>query len=210
MAYSLAQVITEVRRLLNESVAAFYSDAEIQEWIVQGTLDVSTVAKCVEGRTEIAAVIGTWFYALPTDTVEVLHVVWDDTKQGLRKIVGSMVGEAGPAVDGVRPQTWFEWGGSLYINPIPDASATGKNLAVFYARSVTDVTALAASYQWLVITFATYRGKLKDKRLAEATVLYADYGNALAFRRLDIHQRLAHTEADVQLAAQTVTGGQRG
>jgi hypothetical protein len=137
----------------------------------------------------------------------VLHVVWDETKQGLRKITASMTGESTPDVTGNRPMTWFEWGNTLYIMPLPDVSAAGKNLHVFYALATSDVTLLRPAYQWLPITFAAYRAKLKDKRFGEAATLFADYANGLAERKLDINQRIPHTEADLQLAARLAPVG---
>ena len=206
MPYSLAQLITATRQLLNESTAGFYTDAEITEWLNQATLDIAAVAKCVEGRVAIGMTLGTWQYTLPTDNAEVLHVVWDDTKQALRKIMPSMVGEAGPDSESDQPATWFEWNGQLYVNPLPTTAAAGKNVEVFYAKTTNNPTLLPDTYQLLAITYATYRGKLKDKRFAEANALYAEYSNSLGFRRIDIQQRQPHTEADVQLAARTVQG----
>ena len=207
MAYSVATMITAVRSLLDESAQAFFLDTEITDWIAQATLDISTVSKSVEAGISFGMLLGQWFYALPADSIEVFHVVWDATKQALRKITPSMVGEDSPEVDGDRPLTWFEWGQRVYVNPVPDAAAAGQNVTVFYARSTTDVTLLNDRYQLLAIKYATYMGKLKDKRYAEAAALYAEYGNSLIVRSLGIQQRLPQTEAELHLPARTVTGG---
>ena len=39
MAFTLAQAITEVRALLNEDTASYWSDTNITSWIQQGCLD---------------------------------------------------------------------------------------------------------------------------------------------------------------------------
>ncbi len=207
MAYTLAEIIVATRDLLNEDTASFFTDAAITRWIVQATLDISTVAKCVEAKTEIGVTLSQWSYALPTDSVEAFHVVWDLTKQGLRKVTPTMVGENAPEVDGERPLTWFEWNRTLYINPVPDTQAAGNNIHVFYSKVTSDVTALNDAYQNLAITYATYRGKLRDKRFAEAATLYAEYANALGFRRIDIQRRPPQTEADLLLATNTLQEG---
>ncbi len=207
MAYTLAQLIVAIRSLLNEATAAFYSDTEITDWIAQGTLDIATVSKCVEAVTSLGLNLGEWSYALPPDSIEAIHVVWDSTKQALRKITPSMVGEDSPDVEGDRPLTWFEWDQRVYVNPLPDTTATGQNITVFYAQSTSDVSRLNDRYQLLAIKYATYMGKLKDKRFADAQALYAEYANGLIVRSVSIQQRTPHTEAELHLPARTVAGG---
>jgi hypothetical protein len=130
-----------------------------------------------------------------------MHVVWTDTQQGLRKITPSMVGEHTPELESDRPYTWFEWAHKLWISPRPSSAADGHNVTVYYSRVTSNPVDLPDAYQLLTVTYATYRGKLKDKLFGQAGLLYEEYAKGVTFRRVDINQREAQTEADIQLAA---------
>jgi hypothetical protein len=210
MAYTVAQLITAVRSLVNESSAAFFTDPEVTDWLAQATLEISTLAKCVEAHLAVQMLLETWEYVLPADCVEVLHAIWDPTKQALRRVSPSMVGEDSPDLTGDRPVTFFEWNHRLYLNPLPNGVAADQNVHLFYARVTADVLLLPDTYQVLAISYAVYRAKLKDHLFTEAATLYAEYATALVARKLEIQRRLPHTEADLHLASQTLTGGARG
>jgi len=205
MPYSVATATTAVRQLLNEASSSFWTDVEISEWLAQATLDITTTTRCLERTATITAQNGDWDYALPAGIIDTLGVVWLRTLQPLRKVSPSMLAsESGPDVEADRPTEWFEWNGVLYISRRPNATAHGNNLLVFYSLASNDFTLLSDLYQHLAIHYAVYRGKLKDKRFAEAGLLYAEYANGLGIRKLDIQQRTPHSEADLMLPMSTV------
>lgn len=205
MPYTVASATTAVRQLLNESVTSFWTDAEISEWLAQATLDISTTTRCLERTATITVSNGDWDYTLPSGIIDTMSVVWLPTLQPLRKTNAVMLAsESGPDVEADRPTEWFEWNGVLYISRRPNATAHGNDLLVFYALASNDFTLLSDLYQLLAIHYAAYRGKLKDKRYAEAGLLYAEYANGIGIRKLDIQQRVPHSEADLILPMSTV------
>ena len=199
MALTLATIRTRVRSLLNEASAGFFTDAEIDGWVADATLDVSAVAQSVERLTTISLAFNDRDYTLPTDSVAVKHVTRQDTGVGLGKITPTMGGHTSSATSGPTPIRWFEFNKTLYIEPIPDATSAGLVLDVFYALSTSDVTLLPDADQILATKYAVYQGKLKDEKYAQASLLFADYMNGLAFRRQDIYERTPHRESDLKI-----------
>ena len=204
MPYAVATATTAVRQLLNEGSPGFWTDAEIAEWLAQATLDMTTTTRCLERTATLTAQSGDWNYPLPGGAIDTTGVVWLRTKQALRKISSSLVGESAPEMTADRPTEWFEWNGVLYISRTPNDTAHNGDMLVFYALASNDFTLLSDLYQILAIHYAVYRGKLKDKRFAEAGLFYAEYANALGIRKLDIQQRPPHSEADLMLPRGTV------
>lgn len=209
MALTLTTVITSVRDLLNETTASFFTDAEITRWIGQASLDASTVGKCVEATTTIGMVTSTPSYSLPTDNVEVMHVEWVPTRQGLRRITPSLLGEAGTELEDDQPLRWFEYAAQLWVEPLPSVTAAGETVRVYYSRATQDVTLLPDSYQLLAILYATAMGKAKDKRYAEMAALMQIYNNSLAFRKVELNARVPHADSDLKLPTSTAVMGRQ-
>ncbi len=210
MALTLATILTSVRDLLNESTAAFYTDAEITRWITQATLDISTVAQCIETTTTVTMVTSTPTYALPAPTVDVKHVVWTPTRQALRKITPSLQGEAATDLEDDQPLRWYVWGTQLYVEPLPSVTAAGQEVIVYYAYASQDVTLLPDSYQLLAIWYATMMGCGKNKQYAAMASYFSLYANGLAYRKVDIQQREPQTEVELKQAMTMQPVGRQG
>lgn len=67
MAVLMSTAITEVRALLNESVAAFWSNAQLQSWINQGCEDVARRAEVLWQEVNLNVNPLQQEYAFPTD-----------------------------------------------------------------------------------------------------------------------------------------------
>ncbi len=209
MSLTLATIITSVRDLLNEDTAAFFSDLQLTRWIQQATLDVSTVAQCIETTTTRGMAASTPDYALPTETVDVKHVLWTPTRQALRKITPSLQGEAAEELEGDQPLRWYVWGSRLYVEPLPSVMAAGQTVTVYYAYTSQDVTLLPDTYQILPIWYATGMGCGRDKRYAAMASYMSMYGNGLAFRRVDISQREPQSEAELKFPTSIAAMGRQ-
>ena len=205
MPYTVATATAAVRQLLNEATQGFWLDTDISEWLAQATLDMTTTTRCLERTATITAQNGNWNYSLPVGIIDTFGVVWLRTLQPLRKSSPSMLAsDSGPDLEADKPTEWFEWNGVLYISRRPNATAHGGDMLVFYALASNNFLLLSDLYQNLAIHYAVFRGKLKDKRFAEAGLLYAEYANGLGIRKLDIQQRPPHSEADLMLPRGTV------
>lgn len=206
MALVAADILTAIRDCLAEASASFFSDAMITRWIAQATREISSIAKCVETTTSLTITHTGVDYDLPNDCCEVLHVVWANGRRGMRKITPTLQGQRNPE-DEDQPTGWFEWGGRLYVDPVPDNASEGETVIVYYAKITNDVTLLPESFEVQIIDFGIYRGKQRDRRFAEAAQYYNAYANGLAFKRVDIFQRTPHADSDVMVPQQLTVEG---
>lgn len=67
MAVLMSTAITEVRALLDESTAAFWTNAQLQSWINQGCEDVARRAEVLWQEVNLNVVPQQQFYAFPLD-----------------------------------------------------------------------------------------------------------------------------------------------
>ena len=67
MSVLMSTAITEVRALLNESSAAFWTDAQIQSWVNQGCEDVARRAEILWQEANLNVVANQQEYAFPLD-----------------------------------------------------------------------------------------------------------------------------------------------
>ena len=207
MPYTLAELRTRTREILNEATAAFFTDAEIDRWLGDAAWDISGVMRCVEALGTITLSNGDNDYAIAADAIVVLHVQDQATGVGLRKVTPSMAGHTSSETTGETGLGWYEFARTLYIEPIPDATAQGKQVEYFYARITQDVMVLPEYCQLLAVWYAASMGKAKDRLYHEAAVFQSLYVNGLAFRRADVFAREPHTRQDLEMADEAVSGG---
>lgn len=200
MAYDATTILTAIRAVLNEASAAFFSDAEINEWVSQAALDISGICRCVEDTDLIAMKNGVASYNLPAASIQAVHAREEATGIGLIRITPSIAGHESGGGDGETPLRWFEWNRKFYIEPRPDSAMDGKNIEVFFFKETNAIADIPFWCQHLAIDYAVYRGKLKDRLYAEAATLYAAYLNSLLVRRNDVYAHLPHTMADLKIA----------
>ena len=74
MPYSLADLRTRTRDILNESAEAFFTDAQLDRLLGDAAWDISGVTHCVEALGTITLSNGDNDYAIASDAVVVLHV----------------------------------------------------------------------------------------------------------------------------------------
>ncbi len=73
MAYTASTIHTEIRRILNETTAGFFLDADIDDWVNQASLDISGIMRCVEATELIGMETGVRHYPVASDAIEGVH-----------------------------------------------------------------------------------------------------------------------------------------
>ena len=194
MAFTLAQSITEVRSLLNEAVASFWSDTELTSWIQQGCLDWSEKSLLYILEDTITVVDNQVQYTTSTSSyidnaIRCLHAEYDNkalqrvSYEQIRKHnARSLGGDTTPAYyydqyDG----TTF----TFYIGPTPDSTPAGNNITVQFASRTNDITAIPDEYQPTIFLYAVSRAKIKERQYREANLVWAQYLNNIMFARRD-------------------------
>jgi hypothetical protein len=122
---------TRIRTYLNEVSANFYTQAEIWRWLSIGAKDIAQKTLCV--RRIIDATTTTSTRAVNTSAYKVMHVEYipsSGREQSLEKIDPLKLGHY--KSNGTVPQYWYEYGNTIGIEPIPDAT---YNLRLYVADS---------------------------------------------------------------------------
>jgi hypothetical protein len=122
-----AQIETAARRKYNSTSSSFFATAEIYDLIYQAELEIAEETKVIEVTALVSggSIDGTRAYAIPTTISEVKRVEYDGRK--LTKIDFDQddvltLFDSNTTVEG-EPFQFSEWGGSLYLRPIPDTSS---------------------------------------------------------------------------------------
>jgi hypothetical protein len=182
----LAAVVTAVRSLVNEPAEVLASDTEIQNWIKQAAVDISTKALCYETIGALTLVAGTMEIAKPTDCLKV-YAIYHNGK-GIMKIHPRQIAHLGTVASGT-PLYWYEFGGYLGFYPVPDAGAAAATTKGLYSKETNDITVIPETYQPLAVLFAASKYKLKELKPAVAAQYYQQYLNSLMFHRQDLYER---------------------
>jgi len=205
--YTKENILDEVRNILNEPSALFWSDDEINEWIDQAAVDISSKAMCVEASGTITLASGTLEYTEPTDCIKVYAVVYSN--RGLLKIHPRQLARITATASGA-PQYYYHFGGKIGIYPVPGASESGGSVTILYSQETDDITDVPDEYQPYAILFAAARAKLKDQKFDQATQLTVQYLNSLIFHRQDLYERGVESKDMVRIPDRTVIVGQQG
>jgi hypothetical protein len=198
MSLSLANAITEVRDILNETAALFWTDAQITKWIQEGCRVFSSKTLLVEDTQVLDPPIAnklvytasdeTWI----GDVLEIYAAIYDDGAQGYKglvKVHPRQIGNLATRTAGP-PKYYCFFDRSIYIWPLPSAAVvTSGQISFLFAKETDDITALEDEYQHLPIIYATAKAKQMDQKFGEASSLLAQFYQELQFERNDKHAR---------------------
>jgi len=190
LAYTLSQCVTEVRSLINESTAGFWSDTEIENWIKEGTLDLSTKLLCFESEETISLVTDQWIYTSSDeswlgDLLKTKGCYYDDgtTVRGLQRIDIQKFGHVQNTTG--NPTHFFENNRKFYISPTPTVTQNGNDITVICSSETDDITDLRDEHQTIVFLFATAKAKAKDRMFQESALYLTQYMNTINHERKD-------------------------
>lgn len=186
MALTEAQLITETRSVLNEATAAFYSDAQITQWLRQGARDIALKTRCFEADATIAVVASTLTYAFPTDAFWIHSVFNATTGISLTKIDPHKMGHIVDSATAAVPLYWFAFNDKVYLTPLASGSST---LTLLYAKTTETVTDIPDEYRIELINYAVSRALIRNQQAIEALAVMNIYNNHVQFARRDVLER---------------------
>lgn len=198
MSLSLANAITEVRYVLNESTAAFWSDAEITAWIKEGTRIFASKSLLVENTNIVdPMIVSTPYYDSADESflgsvMEIYSVIYFDgtsTYKGLIKIHPKQIGNVALSTAGP-PKYYCLFNRNLYIFPLASAAvAAAGTLEILCSIETDDITIIQDEYQHLPIIYAIAKAKQKDEKFGDAATLLSQFFQEISFERQDKHNR---------------------
>lgn len=214
--YSAAEALTQVRALIGEPTASFWTDEELNNWVIEGAADISTKTLCFEKKDSIALVENqleyTAFVTLGAskiaEVIKVYSCIYDDESnvyRGLQKIHPRMIQHL-PQVTAGPSYYFYHFGGKIGIFPLP--TATEEELTdpiLVYCSMIADaITDLPDHYQQFAIIYAAAMAKFKERKNGEAMQLYQQYISSMNFHKIDLYERGVDAKSDMQQPDRTV------
>jgi hypothetical protein len=201
MALTLANAITEVRYVLNEASAAYWTDAEITAWIKEGTRIFSSKTLMVEDTQTLTMVASQLRYTSSDESwianmIEPYAAIYDNGSskyKGLIKVHPRQLGNVATFAAG-EPKYYTMHDRSIYIWPLPSSAvAAAGSMSFLFSTETDDITDLTDEYQHLPIIYACSKAKQKDQKWAESNTLLMQFYNETNFERSDKHNRETDT-----------------
>lgn len=181
MTVSLATARTEVRAILDEPNAQFWTDDQINSWLNQAAQDIARQAQSLWMQLEVGAVPNQQFYALPQDFLGVHRIDYqlqnsDQTYnlefRGIKAMdeIWGILHQLPAAF----PQAFYLWndtgvaGGQPYFATYPVVADTGTFI-VYYYRDVVQATMdtqlldVTPSYENVAYEYALAKALQKDR-----------------------------------------------
>ena len=196
MSLTKPQILTEIRALLNEPTAVFWTDTEINNWIDQAALDISAKTLCYETTSDITLATDTISYAEPAGCLKVHAILYENkplTKADAKKIGTAAARDAG------EPEYWFHYAKKIWLWPVPDSSRTDKKATCLLHASTNDITLIKDEYQPFAILFGLSKGLLKDRKYTQSAHVYQMYLNSLGFHRQDLQMKPADAKDQYEI-----------
>lgn len=169
-----AQALTRTRLSLNETTAAFWTDAEIYSYMWEAECILAGKLGLFQATTAHTTVTGTSAYTFPDSMLRLSRLTYDGKK--LKKadfterdyLDGT---DYGSTPQSGKPEIYTEWAQQAYLFPVPDAAAT---LRWFFLKAPAEITAAAAfsvkdeALQQMIPDYCVYKCSLKDGELNRA------------------------------------------
>lgn len=136
----LSDVIAEVRTQFGDTSNTELTDAMVARWVNQAQTEIIAQNGFNKAAATQSSVAGTQTFTLPTDVVQVESIQFDGAalqnlsfEEANNRFRGNQLGTG-------TPTTWFVWGNSVYLYPVPDSV---KNLTIFYVKAPNIVSSPA-------------------------------------------------------------------
>jgi hypothetical protein len=216
MALTLTTARSQVRNLLNEQNAVFWTDPEIEDWIKEGCVDFSSKSLLVESSLTITLVAGQITYTSVDNSgiatvLESYSCLYNDgvgNWKGIIKIHPRMIGNESVNTAG-EPRYYALHDNTIWLWPAPTASmvTAGAYLKLLYAGVTDDIATINYEFQHMPIMYAAAKCKYKDQKFAEGNALMTTYLGSASFERQDKHGR---EEDSLDMFKIKAKGGQQG
>jgi len=207
MSYTLTTAVTELRYLLNETSAVFWSDSELQNWVKDAVIDLSTKLLCVVGQGTITLVDTQYEYTTSDESwiatcLKPKGVFYTDSSGSLFGMQKIKIQEIGHDNRSDPRPVYYHFDSELrkfFIFPIPDSTIDTTVINVVYSYSTDDITLIKDEYQQLVLLYATYKARLKERLYQEALFNYQLYMQSINFERQDKYDLGLEPKSDFQV-----------
>jgi len=228
--YDETQLVTEVRRLINEPVALVHSDADIVAWLDRGGEEIARITMCLERDTCVKQLtgdlggVGSYMFTYASlgiggnsaasgrcIKIEAVHYARSTTASAtgayaLMKTHPRQMAHNTSATSGL-PAEWWDVDEKLFIWPLPSDAASGKYIRVLYYKHPTDgyndATYIPYHLSEYTIYFAVAKAFMAEGKIAQHDQFMSIFYSMLDFHRQDIHKESPDSKDMVKIQDNT-------
>jgi len=183
-------LVSDIRREIVETTAAFWQDAEIHNYMTQGERLMADLVNCTEAiNVALSGVTGQSAYTVPTNVMEITRVTYDG--HPLKKISyrqrDGMEGLAyGATISNGKPEYYIEQNEFLYLYPPPDTST--KEISLHHNKKPAAITTASTNFtipdryehlQASIKEYCLFRMYKKDDDMQKANFHYSLWNSAV-------------------------------
>lgn len=179
MAVTLPNAITQVRDLLDEASAQFWSDDQITSWLNEACADSQRRAEWKQEIADITVVADTQKYDAPTDVLRIHRVTFTPNLGGENQNTYTLeyrglmemdqvwgINQQWPASYPLYYTLWGQPGTGMQIITYPVPSQTGDMLVYYYPEitvaSGSDPLDIPQGFEDMAYDYAMYRALRRD------------------------------------------------
>ena len=189
-------IITNVRQILNETTASFWTDAELLDWIDEAVKDIVSKSHCLEDTATIVLSTNTkaysWSGASDYVIIEPEGVFFlNHNTSKYTKLVNDKTVIGHTSNEG-QPTHWYEFGNEVHVWPVPTSAYSGSTIYADYIPVPTKIIATTgnietpAIYDNAIVWYVVSMAKAKDKNANESAVFMKIYDELVNRYRVDI------------------------
>ncbi len=196
MALTLTDAQNELRSLLNEPTAVFWTDGELETWIKEGVRMIASKTHAVEAEDDLTLVSSQLIYTASDHSwigdmlspYAAIYNAGSGKYKGLEFIHPKQIGNSLTYTPGA-PRYYTFHNRSIYVWPLPTTSTAGKTVSILYATETEDITALKDEHQHLAIQWGQIRAMEKDMKWQAAAAQKQQFYSELNFEKTDKSMR---------------------
>jgi len=218
--FTAAEALQMVRAVLNEPTASYWTADEINKWIQEAVMDITTKTLCYEKSDDITLAATTRVYGTigssdsVDDVLKIYGCIFNSgatppVYRGLTKIHPRMINRLPEQTVG-EPFYYYQFGDELGFFPLTSAGvvSAGGKVRVFYSFPDETITNLPYYYQVPSILYAVSRARAKQRMVQEADQFYMMYLNSIGFYRADLYERGVDSKDMFEIPDRAVSLGQ--
>lgn len=205
MSVTLAAAIAQVRSILNEANAVFWTDAEITAWIQEGVRYVAASADGAEADDTLTLATSQLSYTSADESwianctipYAAIYNNGSNKYKGLIFVHPKQIGNLLTFTPG-DPKYFSFHNRTFYIWPLPTTTENGNTILMLYSQETDDITTLPDELQHLPILWAQSKAYEKDRMNAHAGALKQQFFSELDFTKQDKVNRPGESPRDVK------------
>jgi len=185
MGLTKSMIRDRARILLNEIVEGFWLNTQLESWVDDAAVDISTKTYCYEVSTPLTLTATTQMYTVATDYLKLIGVIYGS--KGLKQATPQMEGLQTAVATGP-PEYFFDITDKIGFFPVPTVTENATIATVYYSKVTEDITNIPTKFKTPAVLFVTFMGLLKEKQYARAGQLYQLYLQALNLDKGEVTQ----------------------